>query len=346
MHSRRHLYSALILVAPLAAGASTQQAARVTATAQQGGTSNTLVAVSVVSERVAWASGRRGTFVRTVDGGATWVASQVPGAELLEFRDVHAVDANTAYLLSIGNGASSRIYKTTDGGASWTLQFTNADSSAFYDCVDFWDARRGIANSDAVKGATTIIATEDGGAHWTQIPPASLPPALDGEGSFASSGTCVTTQPGGHAWIGTTKGRVLRTADFGRTWHVARVPISIHDSVGVTSVSFRDALHGLAFGGFGANAGDSLIAITSDGGATWSSLPRPAIAGGVWAGAYVPGHASTVVVVGSTGSAWSGDEGKTWTAIDTAVYWGLAFAKNGVGWAVGANGRITKLTGF
>ena len=44
----------------------------------------------------------------------------VPGATDLDFRDVHGVDANTAYLLSAGEGEKSRIYKTADGGQTWT----------------------------------------------------------------------------------------------------------------------------------------------------------------------------------------------------------------------------------
>ncbi|HCA59760.1 MAG TPA: glycosyl hydrolase, partial [Blastocatellia bacterium] len=83
--------------------------------------------LSVVSERVVWASGTGGTVVRTADGGKSWSVMTVPGAEKLDFRDIEAFDANTAYILSIGNGDASRIYKTTDSGKTWELQFTNKD---------------------------------------------------------------------------------------------------------------------------------------------------------------------------------------------------------------------------
>jgi photosystem II stability/assembly factor-like uncharacterized protein len=300
-----------------------------------------------VNENVVWVAGQAGTFVRTTDGGATWSAGRVPGAERLQFRDVHAVDDRTAYLLSIGNGTDSRIYKTTDAGATWTLQFTNPDSAAFYDCFDFWDARRGIVISDAMNTETVTRTTTDGGATWQRIPSSSLPAAIRGEGSFASSGTCVITRPGGHAWISTTKSRVLHSADFGRTWSVSTVPITVTDSTGIPSVSFRDARNGMAFGGFGARAGDTLIAVTADGGATWTVRTRPPIGGGLWGGAYVPGaRTPTVVAVGTKGAAYSRDEARTWVAIDTLNYWGLGFASPRAGWIVGARGRITKLSGF
>src|SRR2546423_4418984 len=119
-------------------------------TLQTSGTTARLRGVSAVNSKVAWASGSRGTYLRTIDGGATWQASIIPGAEKLDFRDVDAFDANTAYLLSIGNGESSQIYKTTDGGQHWALQFTNHNSKAFFDAMAFWDANNGLAVSDPV----------------------------------------------------------------------------------------------------------------------------------------------------------------------------------------------------
>src|SRR5207247_10405784 len=72
-----------------------------------------------VSAQVAWVSGTKGTFGRTVDGGKTWQAGTVPDAEKLDFRDVKAFDDKTAYLLSIGPGEDSRIYKTLDRAKTW-----------------------------------------------------------------------------------------------------------------------------------------------------------------------------------------------------------------------------------
>src|SRR5207244_1544222 len=94
---------------------------------QSSGTTVRLRAVSAVSSTVAWASGNNGTYLRTINGGASWQAETVPGAAALDFRDLHAVDANIAYLLSIGAGELSRIYKTTDGGKHWILQYTNTN---------------------------------------------------------------------------------------------------------------------------------------------------------------------------------------------------------------------------
>jgi photosystem II stability/assembly factor-like uncharacterized protein len=320
----------------------------ITRVPQTSGTSALLQAVSVVNERIVWVSGHRGTYVRSTDGGLTWRAGVVPGADTLQFRDVHAVDSLTAYLMSAGSGDQSRIYKTTDGGASWTLQFTNDLPEAFYDCMDFWDADHGIAFSDAVDGRMVIIATENGGASWTRIAPPALPAALPGEGAFAASGTCLITRPPSHAWIGmgnTTSTRVLHTTDRGRSWTVSTTPLVSGEGSGVTSVAFRDASTGVVMGGsLGApDEHSDNVAVTTDGGRAWRLAGRPQITGAIYGGAYVPGaRVPTLVAVGPNGADYSLNDGASWTRLDTLAYWAVGFASPDAGWAVGPGGRITR----
>lgn len=323
----------------------------ITRTEQRSGTTALLIAVSPVNDSVVWVSGTLGTWLRTTDGGTTWQSGRVAGADSLQFRDVHAVDADTAYLLSIGNGSQSRIYKTTDAGQHWTLQFTNPDSAGFYDCMDFWDPNRGIVMGDALGSEIAMLATSDGGAHWSRVPPSSLPAAQPKEGSFAASGTCVVARPGGHAWIVASNadhGRVLHTTDYGRTWTVDTLPITVRATTGPQSIGFRDDRHGIVLAS--ASATDTtavLAAATNDGGKTWSPRARPPLRTGVWGGVYVPRASQpTVVAVGPAGAVWSRDEGASWVAIDTLDYWSVGFASPRAGWAVGTRGRITKLSGF
>ena len=330
------------------AAAARGQTPRITATVQESGTDALLIAVSPVDERVVWVAGADRTILRTTDGGGTWAVHQVPipDAPTLQFRDVHGVDADTAYALTIGSGSDSRVFKTTDGGASWRQTWVNPDSAAFWDCFDFRDAGHGLLYGDAVDGALMVLQTTDGAEHWARVRAPTLPPALPGEGGFASSGTCLVARPDGNAWASTTKARVLHTPDFGRTWTVSTTPISVTDSTGVASVSFRDGRHGMAFGGFGARPGDTLVAVTDDGSATWTTRTRTPMPGGLWGGAYVPGVEGAAVAVGSTGAAYTLDEGRTWTSIDGANYWGIGFAGPDAGWIVGRGGRIVKLSGF
>src|SRR5688500_20159295 len=67
---------------------------------QDSGVDVRLRGVSAVSADVAWASGREGTVLRTLDGGKHWQVIKVPGAGELDFRDVEGFDANTAVVRS------------------------------------------------------------------------------------------------------------------------------------------------------------------------------------------------------------------------------------------------------
>src|ERR1700676_167758 len=203
-------------------------------TPQKSGTTQLLIAVSPVNSRVVWAAGTGGTYVVTTDGGENWKSGVVPGAEGLEFRDVQGVSDRVAYLMSIGsNPTDFRIYKTEDGGATWTIQFTNETMNAFYDCFAFWTPNRGITHSDSVNGVFPDIRTTDG-MTWESIA-ANMPPALPGEASFSSSGTCIATEGRRNAWIttgGSPISRILATRDGGDTWKAYDTPLVSSPSPG------------------------------------------------------------------------------------------------------------------
>lgn len=316
--------------------------------AQSSGTTALLQAVSVVNERAVWVSGHRGTWARTIDGGVTWMTGRVPGADTLQFRDVEAVDAATAYLMSAGNGPLSRIYKTTDAGRSWTLQFTNIEPKGFFDCMSFWDADHGLAFSDSFDGHFYAVETADGGAHWTVVPPGRFPASLPDEGAFAASGTCLATHGRSRAWIATGATgtpRVLRTVDGGRSWQAALVPIPGGPTAGLTSISFRDAHHGVVFGGDVAKADLAAenVLRTTDGGVTWRIAARAPLAGAVFAGVYLP-TTNALLAAGPGGLAYSPDEGTAWVRFDTLAYWSVGAASPRAAWAVGPGGRITAIS--
>src|ERR1700726_3461575 len=266
------LFAAFALAIPTAAESPENQ--QPTLTPQNSGTTNGLIAVSPVNPQVVWASGRAGTFVVTTDGGNTWKAGVVPGAELLQFRDVEGVSAKVAYLQSIGvsgDPADFRIYKTVDGGATWTMQFQNQNPGAFYDCFAFWTPKRGISHSDSVNGVFPDLRTTDG-LTWQSIS-ANMPPALAGEASFAASGTCITTQGSNNAWIATGGGsiaRILATRDGGNSWNAYDTPLLSSPSAGTISVAFRNAQDGIVGGGDLSSNSSAATATSHDGGQTWT----------------------------------------------------------------------------
>jgi len=162
-------------------------------------TPENLRGASAVSRQIAWASGAHGTYVRTLDGGRTWTPAQVPDASTLDFRAVVAFSATDAFLMSSGPGDQSRIYRTSDGGQHWQLQFTNSNPQGFFDSMAFWNPTHGIVLGDPVPDENGTLHFElletDDGQTWHQIPPQQLPQAVEGEGAFAASNSCIAILP-------------------------------------------------------------------------------------------------------------------------------------------------------
>lgn len=307
-------------------------------------TKASLRGLSVVSEKIVWASGTGGTFLRTIDGGKMWTIGKVPDADKLDFRDVEAFDANTAYLLSIGEGESSRIYKTTDGGKTWKLQFQNTNPKAFFDAFAFWDKTHGIAMSDPVDGKYLLLKTDDGET-WQVLDNSKMPNAETGEAAFAASGTCLITQGKNTAFLvsGGTEARVFKTGNRGKTWSVFDTPITKGAAgSGIFSIAMAHKKRGVIVGGNyeKPDEANNNLAFTADGGKTW--ILGKGLYGYRSGAAFVDKNILTAV--GSSGSNLSTDGGKTWTNLDKESYNAVQAKGRNAVWAVGANGLIARFS--
>ena len=359
---QKHSLTVFIVATFAVASLSAQQLSPITQptlTPQNSGTTNGLIAVSPVNPQVVWASGRAGTFTVTTDGGQTWKAGVVPGAETLQFRDVKGFSAKVAFLMSIGTSGDPgdfRIYKTEDGAVTWTLQFQNQLPGAFYDCLAFWTPGRGIAQSDSVNGVFPTLRTTDG-TTWQDIS-GNMPPALPGEGSFPASGTCVATQGGQNAWVATgasSIARILATRDGGDTWNAYDTPLVTGPSAGAFTVAFRNPWNGIVGGGDldPSDPNSAGTAISSDGGVTWTLTNPPPVTGAIFGLSYVGRNGNgggndgraVVITANEGGAAWTPDEGTTWNTLPgVSGFWSVAFASPKAGWLVGTGGRILKIS--
>ena len=307
--------------------------------AQVSNTTASLRGLCVVSPKVVWASGTKGTFMRTTDGGEHWQSGTVAGAEALDFRDVEAFDADNAYLLASGEGASSRVYKTTDAGAHWELLFANPDAKGFFDDLSFWDAKHAVLLGDPVNGQFTIFTTADAGKTWQRQ---RAPAALEDEGAFAASGTSLVTKGKKQAWFATGGpggARVFQTHDGGKTWIVSKTPLGGAKTAGIFSLVFTDGKHGVAAGGDYKNdkAAEHTVAVTRDGGKTWQA----AVGLGYRSGLAAIGK-NTFISVGTKGSDVSRDGGVSWTHFSDMNLNAVA-SRAGAVWAAGPKGVIVKL---
>lgn len=311
----------------------------------ESGSTASLRGLSVVDDRVIWASGSRGTVLRSIDGGSTWTAHPVPGAESLDLRGIHARSALVAHVAA----TAGRIWRTTDGGQSWSLRYQAADTSMFLDAITFTNDRTGFTLGDPILGMFVLLTTTDGGESWLEAPPHSRPVAAHGEAAFAASGTSLVFHGPRHAWLGTggEHARILRTTNGGATWLAALAAIPPRAGAGgVFSVAFADTLRGVAVGGDyerpDSTAGTA--SYTLDGGVSWLAAERPPRGYRSGVAVRVVRNRVFAVAVGTSGTDVSDDGGRTWSPLDATAFNAVQFAPAGVAFAVGGRGRIARLS--
>jgi photosystem II stability/assembly factor-like uncharacterized protein len=294
---------------------------------------------------VVWASGSGATVLRSEDGGATWTQLSVLGADGLDFRGIWAIDGKIAYIMSIGPGDKSRIYKTTDAGVTWQQQYSDTRQAFFLDAIACVSETRCFVAGDPIDGKIFFAGTEDGKT-WHEMSHDSMPAALQGEGAFAASNTALTISDDKTIYIctgGAATARVLRSADFGRTWSVSTPPLAAASaSMGAFSVLGSGKMVYVVGGDYRAVATTTGVAAFSiDGGATWQLATQQP---GGFRSAVAKLDDTTLVAVGPNGEDISRDRGVTWIHSGT-VNLNAVSVLDGVAWGVGARGTIARFSG-
>ncbi|MDW8297521.1 MAG: hypothetical protein RMJ97_11625, partial [Raineya sp.] len=59
----------------------------------------------IVDENVVWASGTKGTILKTTNSGKNWQTLQIKGFEDKDFRDIVAFDEKRAFVINAGSPA-------------------------------------------------------------------------------------------------------------------------------------------------------------------------------------------------------------------------------------------------
>ena len=298
-------------------------------------------AIAAPGGKVCWAAGSKGTFARTTDG-KRWTTGTVKGAETADFRAIVAFGRDSAVILAIGDGAASRVFRTDDGGKSWRNTFTNPEPAAFYDALAFWDSRRGILFGDPIDGRFPILQTTDGGFSWRRLD-VGMPPTLPGEAAFAASGRGLAVSGKSDAWIVTGGGaaRVFRSRDSGRTWSVSPTPMTpLSGSAGLFGILPLGGDRALAVGGDYESDDDPGVLLRTEDGEIWPTFPGFQPSGLREAAIRIRGG---YLLVGSSGTDLSTDDGRTWQAVKSPGPLHTAAEAGGIIWAVGAGGLIARL---
>ena len=310
-------------------------------------TNSSLHSISVIDSLNLCACGANGTYLRTTDGGLTWQSGKVKGFETLDFRSIQAFNSNNAIMMC--TDAPAFFFKTTDGGKTWKRKYMSRDVKVSFNGMTFLDSDNGIAFSDPIDDRFFIITTKDGGDTWQQISSLNIPAALKGEKGMAISGTSIAVLGKDLIWFGTEssdRSRIFFSQDAGDNWRA----IDVHSSkgggiTGISSISFKDELNGIAVGGNIKNEKNNSenCAITDDGGLTWQLEENKQLSGFrscvVWNDEY-----KFYLSTGRSGSIYSIDDGRTWITIDNRDYNSIGISKKDKScFVVGNKGIIAKV---
>ncbi len=236
------------------------------------GTKTSLRGLSVVNNKIIWASGSNGIIAKSLDAGETWKWMIVKGFEKTDFRDIEAFDENTAIIMGIDSPAF--ILKTIDGGETWKTVYQNNTKGMFLDAMDFKNKKNGIVVGDPINGKFFIARTFDAGNSWQEDSFDKRPVADSGEACFASSGTNI---------------RLLNNKKFvlvsgGTSSHLfnnstkKQLPIlQGKESTGANSIAFKNSKKFIVVGGDFSRK-DTIVKncyITNNGGKSWIKPSQP-----------------------------------------------------------------------
>lgn len=291
--------------------------------------------LSAVSGQTAWASGVKGTAIRTVDGGTTWKDVSVPGTEALDFRDIQAFSEDEAVVLAAAPGTGSKLFRTTDGGATWSQVLQNLHPKGFYDCMAF-EGDRGWMLGDPVEGRYQVFETRDRGAHWAQSNNGT--PAAEGEAAFAASGTCIARHTGAtYVVTGGAEANVHVKRDGANAWQRYDSGMGRQlEAAGVFSIAAMGEGMILVGGDYTQEKQAGNAAVFRNGKVTQIAAP-PGYRSGV--ACFASGDAC--VAVGPSGAdLW---DGHAWLPINSAS-WDTVVIAGDVVWLSGVKGRVGRYT--
>ncbi|OLY92628.1 Uncharacterized protein SAMN05444008_102235 [Cnuella takakiae] len=310
------------------------------------GTKTSLRGLSVVNDKIVWASGSGGMVARSTDGGKTWKWVQVKGYEKKEFRDIEAFDATRAIIMAIDTPAY--LLKTVDGGETWKVVYENHQPGMFLDAMSFWNNQAGMVIGDPIDGKVFVARSLDEGNSWLAVPQRYLPVADSGEAFFAASGTNVRSLDRDES-VMVSGG--MRSSIFIRGQKITLPLVQGSSTAGANSVALMDPGNRksgsklvVVGGDFNKPASDSLNCFWSNnGGKTWQA-PAKGPRGYRSCVEYL--GKNKLVTCGLTGVDLSTDGGRNWSGISNIGFHTVAKAKDGTAvFFCGGNGRIGKLVG-
>ncbi|AWA29845.1 photosystem II stability/assembly factor-like protein [Flavobacterium magnum] len=210
--------------------------------------------IEFLNENIGFVGTLSSTFLKTVDGGATWAPVTNLPTTIPAICGLSAVGGTTIY----GCGAyfsPAYIIKSVDSGDNWQFIDMSAYANALVEIL-FIDENTGFVSGKDDNGGV-ILKTVDGGANWTPLYHSGIPGEyvwklqdLHGDGQILF-GSVESVSP--------LLGKLVRSTDGGANWVSKEVP-----DTDIQAVGFVSETHGW----MGGHATGLLE--TTDGGDIWT----------------------------------------------------------------------------
>ena len=212
--------------------------------------SEAVTGMSFLSPDTAFVVTSAGSFVRTYNGGKTWVAGSHSGLAGIALEDICFLNTEVGAVC----GRRGAIYWTNNGGQKWS-DCSVKDTLAWFLSIQLFDARTavlvGISRDTASVLSGLLYRTTDAGATWSRVPQNGV-----GFGElFYRVGSPICFQ---------SYGELHFSRDLGATWETRR------------TLGGKPARATAFFGKSGIIAGNQgACAYSSDGGQNWTSVSMP-----------------------------------------------------------------------
>ena len=233
--------------------------------------SNDLNWVKIIDANHIYAVGNNGTFMRSTDGGDTWLINSQAGVDepsfgsggTLRLNTAWFFDANTGIVAGLSvSGDGGKIRRTTDGGMTFsTTGLGLASGGATVKDIYFINSTTGyLCGNSAVK----IMKTTNAGLNWTVMP--NIP-------AEASSFNCIYAKDENNISLGISFNgmdrRIMRTTNAGAVWKIDTLPGST--GVDIKEIVFQNSTTGFLAG----QSFPNYFAFTTNGGANWTEAVFP-----------------------------------------------------------------------
>lgn len=231
---------------------------------------NTLNWTQIIDATHYYAIGKKGTFMKSSDGGDTWTINTQAGnpepffgsGGTLDLVTGWFFDANTGFVGGSNSNDSgiSYIKRTTDGGETFTrIPLNNGSGYARIKDFYFLNANTGyLCGNENVR----LMKTTNGGFNWTLVPNLPVDPYV-----YKS----LYVKDENNIMMGTefysSNGIILRTTNGAATWNVDNLPGTT--GLDVNDIVFKDANTGFV------GCSPAYFAYTTNAGVSWTESIFP-----------------------------------------------------------------------